>query len=406
MKLPFTSDKESTQAESSYQLDATLERPVPQEPQPSDTPAEPKPAQGIPSQLADAAKAALAWALFGIEWALTAFFVIGALALFPSLSSTLLLLAAIIAVPIPPIQRALDHIVELIPLTLPKFVVTATAATALFLVGLIAIPTNQPQVMPPVEDEATEVVEPAPQPTEPEEIVLTQNTEVLEYSLKSTDPLALVTCSNAEASVSTADALDLSQLGEQSITYVITSGDYVREETFMFTVRDTKAPELELTQTKAAIEEGESFDPTSYVQWAADPVDGELAYVASEPETTGTSPGDQQFYDSGWLTCEGSYDANTPGTYFLTMIACDRNGNRVTKGLTLEVTSKRNAEASGESDRQTQTFVVNQRSTIFHYPNCPSVDQMSEKNKWITDEYTADELKELGYLPCGNCHPH
>ena len=180
----------------------------------------------------------------------------------------------------------------------------------------------------------------------------------------------------------------------------------MREETFMFTVRDTKAPELELTQTEVTIEEGESFDPTSYVQWAADPVDGELAYVASEPETTATSPGDQQFYDTGWFTCEGSYDVNTPGTYFLTMAACDRNGNRVTKDLTLEVTSKRNAETSGESDRQTQTFVVNQRSTIFHYPNCPSVDQMSEKNKWITDEYTADELKELGYLPCGNCHPH
>ena len=51
MKLPFTSDKESTQAESSDQLDATLECPVPQEPETDDPPAKPKPTQDIPPQL-------------------------------------------------------------------------------------------------------------------------------------------------------------------------------------------------------------------------------------------------------------------------------------------------------------------------------------------------------------------
>ena len=49
-------------------------------------------------------------------------------------------------------------------------------------------------------------------------------------------------------------------------------------------------------------------------------------------------------------------------------------------------------------------YIANKNSKVFHYPNCSSVGNMSEKNK----EYhtaTHDEMVEKGYTPCGNCNP-
>lgn len=49
-------------------------------------------------------------------------------------------------------------------------------------------------------------------------------------------------------------------------------------------------------------------------------------------------------------------------------------------------------------------YVLNTSKMKFHYPNCGSVKQMSEKNKaYFTG--TRDELTARGYSPCGNCKP-
>lgn len=49
-------------------------------------------------------------------------------------------------------------------------------------------------------------------------------------------------------------------------------------------------------------------------------------------------------------------------------------------------------------------YIINTNSGVFHYPNCSSVSNMSEKNK---QEYTGDrdDLVEQGYKPCGRCDP-
>ncbi len=54
------------------------------------------------------------------------------------------------------------------------------------------------------------------------------------------------------------------------------------------------------------------------------------------------------------------------------------------------------------ADDKKETFIVNTNSGKFHVPNCKSVSDMAEKNKW---EYTGtiEELKEMGYKPCKNC---
>ena len=58
-----------------------------------------------------------------------------------------------------------------------------------------------------------------------------------------------------------------------------------------------------------------------------------------------------------------------------------------------------------QTERQEErTYVLNTNTRKFHYPECSSVDRMSEKNKQtVTD--TRDDVIAQGYDPCGNCNP-
>ena len=53
---------------------------------------------------------------------------------------------------------------------------------------------------------------------------------------------------------------------------------------------------------------------------------------------------------------------------------------------------------------QSPDYIVNTSTGKFHYPNCPSVDLMSEENKLY---FTGDKesLSEYGYYSCGRCKP-
>lgn len=53
---------------------------------------------------------------------------------------------------------------------------------------------------------------------------------------------------------------------------------------------------------------------------------------------------------------------------------------------------------------QTAQYVLNTHTKKFHFPDCPSVDQMSEKNKEFTDA-SRDELIARGYTAGGRCNP-
>lgn len=64
---------------------------------------------------------------------------------------------------------------------------------------------------------------------------------------------------------------------------------------------------------------------------------------------------------------------------------------------------------SAEDPAATETssavkFVCNTNTMKFHYPNCSSVDQMAEHNKWETDTPREDLIAQ-GYAPCGRCDP-
>lgn len=50
------------------------------------------------------------------------------------------------------------------------------------------------------------------------------------------------------------------------------------------------------------------------------------------------------------------------------------------------------------------TYVLNIHTMRFHEPSCQSVEEMKAKNRRYTID-TREELIELGYVPCGRCHP-
>jgi len=53
---------------------------------------------------------------------------------------------------------------------------------------------------------------------------------------------------------------------------------------------------------------------------------------------------------------------------------------------------------------QKTDYIVNTNTGKFHYPDCPSVDQMIELNK-LYYSGNKEELLEYGYTSCGRCKP-
>lgn len=61
--------------------------------------------------------------------------------------------------------------------------------------------------------------------------------------------------------------------------------------------------------------------------------------------------------------------------------------------------------ADNRADAATETtYILNTNTKKFHYPDCPSAGNMSEKNR-KTWEGSREELIEQGYSPCGQCKP-
>lgn len=89
----------------------------------------------------------------------------------------------------------------------------------------------------------------------------------------------------------------------------------------------------------------------------------------------------------------------------------------VQDGVTIDYATGNNAVAGGSTKPtttsqananpgtvQTRSYVLNTNSKKFHYPDCGSVKQMSDKNRQDV-EANREELIAQGYDPCGNCNP-
>ena len=66
--------------------------------------------------------------------------------------------------------------------------------------------------------------------------------------------------------------------------------------------------------------------------------------------------------------------------------------------------AKSSGQAGGSAGNSESTYVLNTNTHKFHYPSCPSVKQMKEKNK-KTVTSSREEIIAQGYDPCGRCNP-
>lgn len=74
---------------------------------------------------------------------------------------------------------------------------------------------------------------------------------------------------------------------------------------------------------------------------------------------------------------------------------------------TVQTVADSTEEAQEDAAEETESelhYILNTNTMKFHYPECSSVNQMSESNK---EEYTGNraDLIEAGYSPCGRCNP-
>ena len=61
--------------------------------------------------------------------------------------------------------------------------------------------------------------------------------------------------------------------------------------------------------------------------------------------------------------------------------------------------------SSGQGDSSSKTsYVVNTNTKKFHYPNCSSVKDIKDSNRWDF-RGKREELIEKGYVPCKKCKP-
>ncbi|MBR2742877.1 MAG: DNA/RNA non-specific endonuclease [Clostridia bacterium] len=63
-----------------------------------------------------------------------------------------------------------------------------------------------------------------------------------------------------------------------------------------------------------------------------------------------------------------------------------------------------NPDESVVPDTSGADYIANKNTGVFHYPSCPSVGKMAEKNKVYLNG-TREDAIAAGYRPCGSCKP-
>lgn len=97
------------------------------------------------------------------------------------------------------------------------------------------------------------------------------------------------------------------------------------------------------------------------------------------------------------------YRTDIQGTIVFRSDGKDITVNNAPVEYTLPVTTTTTQVTESQEEPASLTYVLNTNTKKIHYPSCPSVDQMKEKNKSYTDDYAGAIAQ--GYVPCKNCNP-
>ena len=134
--------------------------------------------------------------------------------------------------------------------------------------------------------------------------------------------------SDENVSVKSVEGFDSKKVGEQTLQVTFSDGKKEKQEEVKVTVEDTKKPEITLKKDKVSITAGDKLTLKDNVKEVKDPVDGDLKYS------------DKQVEKDGYYIDKGKLDTKKAGTYEVTVIAKDKNGNESKKSFKVEVKVK------------------------------------------------------------------
>lgn len=170
--------------------------------------------------------------------------------------------------------------------------------------------------------------------------------------------------------------------------------DVMRELTTAFTQIDEEETEAENT---GIITE----EPTDLTEEFSEAVD-ELTEAADR--LTGDASDLSEAYTDGEPT-QGDSDPLTEEEYPVGDIdGNDYTGDTIDRGGFGEGAEFREGVEFREGERSEYTYVVNENTRRFHYPDCASADEIAPRNRRDFAGARSELIAE-GYVPCKNCNP-
>ena len=164
-----------------------------------------------------------------------------------------------------------------------------------------------------------------------------------------------------ELSIKEIKDFDNKKVGEQKATITFTNED--EKETskeVTLTVKDTKAPVIELKKDKVEITAGDKFDMKSNIKSVKDPVDGDVKY------------NDAKDLSKDGYNITGKIDTTKAGTYKLKVTAFDKNGNKAEKEYSVVVKEKPKEETSSNTQTNNYKKPTTNQSTSSSSNSSPS----------------------------------
>ena len=134
---------------------------------------------------------------------------------------------------------------------------------------------------------------------------------------------------NKNVSVSKIEGLDINKIGRQEVKVTFTDGSRTLEKQMVIDVEDTAYPIIKFKKKVVTLNAGEKYDVRNNIKTVKDPVDGDLAYSDKKTEKNG------YYIDSGKLNTKKA------GTYEVTVIAKDVNGNEAKESFKVMVKKKK-----------------------------------------------------------------
>ena len=190
---------------------------------------------------------------------------------------------------------------------------------------------------------------------------------IFEYGEQSISPLDLVeacstTIDSAKVTVTCdIDYLDLSEVGRKQINYKLVSYDEYGSEVSkecrrLVLVKDTNKPIIKIKKKTMNIVEGDSLNIQNNIESVSDVIDGplDLAKKTEIPDyrfdgAEQLDPGTDQFYEKGWYYIDSDVNTEKPGSYKVSVIACDKHGNEVSESFEVVVEPTVTLSASSNS---------------------------------------------------------